>query len=420
MTYIKELLISLWIILIPFQDTSLQGTYLSFLGASLSFLPISILIFISFIETLLKGRFNIVAFIAIIYVFLVSFAGLLVYGIASHNENLLLKTFKLFILNALFIFPMLYIILNKKTDFIRLKNVVRITFFLIILSVLVNDVLQIHFFTQSEFLHYHENLNMRPRGFALESSTLGSLIVVMGLIYVHFVKGIREKVFVLTLTVVFLVFTASKGGLLALLLSLFIYYLLRLPKDTLRNPLYIVFGFLFIIFAAYFSVPKILEMINNDLYNSTSIATRSTLALSTLIIMIHNPLGVGYGGFLPVLSSTIPDAMNLLNHIFALNFNEVSNYVNANSDTAISTKTFLFDNIIYFGIPFLLIVVIVHYIFLKNMIRESSAKYLTIALIFAIIALSTYNGGLGQYQYSLLYGVIINHVRNQKNISSVS
>jgi hypothetical protein len=127
---------------------------------------------------------------------------------------------------------------------------------------------------------------------------------------------------------------------------------------------------------------------------------------TSVVTMFHNPLGVGFSGFLPAINKYAPLAVDYLSRAAGgtFNFTELLSYVGADSDINISTKTFFFDNLLYFGLPFLVIFILFHRRLLAFLRRDNSL-YLYAAVLFSLVALTTYVGGVGLYSFALVYGL---------------
>ncbi|MCC5464130.1 hypothetical protein [Pelosinus baikalensis] len=408
MKEIKLLCVFLFILLVPFQDTSLQQ-YFGFLGASPSFFPISVLIFLSIIEGLINYR-NIkikkVNLVIFLYVVLISSFYLIIFGTESHGENLIIKAFKIAILTVLFLYPIFYI--NYDHKWVRIS--IKIAFLISVIGVILNDYID-----TSLMFHYHENLNMRPRGFSLESSWLSSVIVTLGLLVSSYSKSKIRKIIYIFIMLSGLAYSASKGGIIAMLLAGFCISFFYLRGFWLK----VTFTLMMIIASVYlYGFLDIIFLVDINEYTST--ATRSGLAITSLFMILSNPFGVGFTGFLPAINVYIPQAIEFIqyNLNISLNFSELSSYVAVDSAQNISAKSFLLEYSCYFGLPFLIIFLRFHNLLIEKM-KGSNNMYILMALIYTLIGLSTYLGGVGLYNVSLLYGVIYSEIMQKKNIHSI-
>ena len=93
----RQLLLFLFICLMPFQDTILQATPLQRLGSSFSVLPLLALAFLSTADRVLTAnlRVNRLVLYGSSYVFAVCLFGLLRFGFTSQDTNLVVESLKL-------------------------------------------------------------------------------------------------------------------------------------------------------------------------------------------------------------------------------------------------------------------------------------------------------------------------------------
>ena len=87
-----------------------------------------------------------------------------------------------------------------------------------------------------------------------------------------------------------------------------------------------------------------------------------------------------------------------------LDFSEVSEYLTSSEN--VSTKTFFFDQLMRFGLPFAVFFLIAITMLLKQL-GASRQQILFVAVLASIIALSTYVSLSGQYATSILLGVAL-------------
>jgi hypothetical protein len=144
---------------------------------------------------------------------------------------------------------------------------------------------------------------------------------------------------------------------------------------------------------------------------SGTVPTRFSMILCALITVTHHPFGVGLPGFLPAVGRYLPDAMVTVESYspVPLNFGEVSGYLTS-ADT-VSTKTFFFDQLMRFGVPFVLLFVIFIIKLLKRLNAERQIVLL-IAILASTVAITTYIPGTGNFAVPILFGVALSEVRN--------
>jgi len=127
--------------------------------------------------------------------------------------------------------------------------------------------------------------------------------------------------------------------------------------------------------------------------------------------VIHHPFGVGLTGFLPAIARYLPGAMSKLEAMFSfpLYFGEVSEYLT--SADMVSTKTFFFDQLIRFGIPFAFVFVI----FIGRLLKRLAVMKQTILLVAVLasaIAVTTYVPGTGNFAIPIVFGIALSEVKS--------
>ncbi|MCX6830196.1 MAG: hypothetical protein NT002_13100 [candidate division Zixibacteria bacterium] len=406
MKTIKEFLFFLTIALIPFQDTSLQNLPIGFLGAAPSFIPISLLLLIIFVEWMTNGQGlqlsrSLVYIVG--YIFIITVVYLVLFGTRSHGTSLIFKSFNLSILTGLMVLPIFFL----DYDSHRLPQYIYAAFLIAVAGVVLIDLLGWESLGSGSFFHFHENRNMRPRGFSLESSTLSATIITLGLLSAHYARTWMAKAIFLLGVLLITFYSDSKGGMIIILLTAAIVSLSAAGMKTRFKILFIGI----IIIAAFFSITMLETRLVSDIDLYTSTSTRTGLMATSVVTMFYNPLGVGFSGFLPAINKYAPLAVDYLSRAAGgtFNFTELLSYVGADSDINISTKTFFFDNLLYFGLPFLVIFILFHRKLLV-FLRKDNSLYLYAAVLFSLVALTTYVGGVGIYSFALVYGLAFREV----------
>lgn len=409
---IRNIFISLWIILIPFQDSGLQSLGIGFLGKSPSFIPLIAIIFLDILKNVNDSfsggkaiRFKKIWLYVLVYMASISLLYLIISyislgDIVIYKRNLIFKSINLFILTVLFIYPIFFI----KYHEIAIKKELFICFIVTILGVFLCDYMQSDFFQNNQIFHSvpYEYSNQRPRGFSLESSWLAIMIISLGFLLLHYLERKMSKFLILITMLVMLIFSISKGAILSLAIVTFVILNLKLKLNFLMR--------IFVLFITLVMVigigSEMVSLITVDITRFTSSVSRITLIVTSFLILLHNPLGVGFTGALPAIHDYLPKGISLVNSLtnFDLNFFEVKGYIDAVTDTQISTKTLLTDYAIYFGIPFIISFFVFNYKLLSRL-RKRQILYLYAGVFFLFITLCTYSDGIGMYNISLLYGI---------------
>ncbi len=402
-------LTALAILLTPFSDFPLRNTFLGFLGSSVSFIPLFLLIILhilrfSFNKKSLKWYFMpLFIFSTLDFLY-----GLIIYGLNFWNINLLDKGFRLSILILLFLIPLELRLDDKIIDFAFFSG----------LFILIGGVFWIDFLNHQNFLHASINANMRPRSFTLESSNFSIVLIALSTVVIDKVKKFTLKTSLIILSISVLIYSGSKGGLGVLVQGFVLLFLFQSFYFLTRNRLskiiiYLSPILLLTCFGLISLTQRVLDSLARDVLEYSSTATRATLTLSTLYTVIQNPLGVGTTGFLPALVQNITPSIDLLKRYspFQLNFDEVQSYVGNQSDQNISTKSFFLDGALYFGLPFIITYFYLS-IFILNKLFKMRLWVLFVGSASLLLGLITFSGGLGLYAISFAIGWAIYRTKN--------
>lgn len=409
-----EILLFLFIALCPIQDFVLQGTPLRSLGASPCIFPLGVLVFVEGAKWLssAKPRIRFGVMVSFAYVLLTALYGLYVFGASSHGENLIWKGITSFIslTTILFAAALDY----EKNAAVRTATYVAFT--LVIVGFLFgnSNPAGLPPLVENGVLHFtpfNPLLDDRPRGLASEPAQFSITAIVIGLLAVHVTRSPARKTLLLLLTVGLLVASGSKGGILTLFTCLIVLCIMKWHSKW-----YQVAGSLFVLFplgvVLIWLIPNLFP--EESFVISGTVPTRFSMILCSLITVAHHPFGVGLPGFLPAVGKYLPDAMSTIESVFLipLNFTEVSGYLTS-ADT-VSTKTFFFDQLMRFGIPFAWF----FFVFIIRLLRGLARKERTILLIATLastIAIMTYQPGTGDFAVPILFGVALFEAGNGKN-----
>lgn len=404
MRSLQRYLIYLAIILMPFQDCLLGKSALGYLGSNISFLPLLASALAGLVCWLYVGqpKTSKPGLIWFTYALSLSAIYVVVWGPVSHGFSVVHKTFA----EGLVFFLWAYVIFRadyRSSAGLRISTY--LSFFILIFGVLACDlsVPGLAGIGASSWVHITESFEPdRWRGFSMEPSTFSATVVSLGLASAHFAKSRWTKRFFIILTLALLIASQSKGGLLVLMISGFVLLLLKKPA-----PLRLALYFLVCVVAggavAYLAVRQIDA---GDLLNTTTtLATRFSLAVWTLLVVAHHPWGVGFSGFYQALTIYLPPSMSFVARVspIPLNFIEIQPYVYA-TDVPLDAKCFLFEYVVSFGIPFL----ICYLVFARRVVRGLLANQQNILLtgfVFLLIGFSTYVNGLTLYASFYLAGL---------------
>lgn len=414
-----QVCIFFFIALSPIQDVFLQGTPLRGVGASLSLVPLLVMIALIFARWALRGTFTIhrVVLICVAYACAVTAYGFLYFGTTVYGENLFLKTLTNLVSFAL---PLLAVFIPRY----ELRSTVRAACYTAF-AVLVFGVCFSHptpfglpRLLENPLFHYKTLLPSevaeRPRGLSTEPSYLSITVIAICLLCAYLSRRRLSKSFFALAALALLIASGSKGGILVLFICLFIVALTKWHK-WYQAPLLAVI----LIPLGFFAMSLIPTMFPEEGFEtSNSVQTRASMILCALNTVAHHPLGVGFSGFLPAVVAYLPNAMDTLQAYspLPLAFPEVSQYLISSED--VGTKTFFFDQLMRFGIPFAVFFFVVMMKLLKRLAMQEQS-ILFVAVLASTVALSTYVPLSSQYATSILFGVALLEARKCRMSSIV-
>lgn len=406
-----------FICLTPFQDTILQVTPLQRLGSSFSVIPLLLIVFLEIARRVIRFDFVFRRFliVMVVYAILVSLFGVFEFSSDAPNADMIWQAAKLAIDSAL----VLYVIFGIDYSDTRLVGfAVQVAFFTTIAGILMNDfnLFGLSGLTNSGFFHQSPVLDPfdhRWRGLTKEPSVLAPLLMGMGLLCAHFAKGVwmKRTYWMLALTITAL--GGSKGGVISMLVILFFVLMLRMKAG-------IVQGFLLILlFApiAFLGVNILLPQFGAEAVRaSNSIATRLTMQLVAGLILLHFPLGIGFGAMFPAIGRFLAEAMHMAQSLvpFPLLFDEVSTYFSEPQDAG--AKSLAANFAIFFGFPFVISAAISCFRLARQLYRLGYIA-LFACVLYTVFQLCTSVDSLAYYNIYLPFGIAICEVRRHANSS---
>jgi hypothetical protein len=392
------------VVLSPIENSVLQATPLGFFGAGVAVIPL--LLAGALRLMLLVGgheRVNRRVVLALVligaYAALVTIFGMVRWGASSHGEFLPAKAIK----NLLLIITFALMIWYVARHFVQLRAAILAAFALSLLGVVLVALVPALDAANGLF-SYQENKNLRPRGFALESSTLGAQVAVYGLVTAAMVRSTLARVLVIALAGLVVIYSDSKGTIAAFSLALVIAPLaVRLSVAGRIAALAIGVGVLALGFGL------VMDMLLTDLESTTSTGTRSVMAVLALTLAGVSGVGTGLGAYLPAISEWGPAVVDFIERLGlpAGALREVQEYIDGTTAQAVSFKTFVADSIAWFGVPMLLATI---WVWWKTWQRlKSQSLPLMMLFFFITLGFGTFLSGYGFYAQALGVGVLASH-----------
>jgi hypothetical protein len=405
--HLYNFLVCMAVVLCPFQDTILQLTPLKLTAASFSFVPLMCLFAFSAVRHWLRSPFVVNRKILI----LVAYCGMVCAANLVWVENgeaiLHVRSFLPYtLLTALVLFTVLCVQYRPGR---WLRAAVYCAFFFTILGMVLDRTLGPN---AVSFLQETPSMSGRPHGFSTEPGTLSVQIVAIGMMTAHYLSKKWQKWSIGVVTCGLLVFSSSKGGVISLILCATVLGLAKSRASLLSKMAAAVFLIPFIYLGSLLVASMFGTLIEAN--QTSTIATRLSMTMYALITVAHHPFGVGFTGFLPSIPRYLPQAMSFVQGLFPfpLAFVEVKEYLYPPQSQA-DCKTFFFDYLAFFGLPF----AVVFFRFAGGLLYrliKYGYDWLFVGVLFSVVALTTYYSTLYSWTLPLLFGISLCEVRRSE------
>jgi hypothetical protein len=252
--------------------------------------------------------------------------------------------------------------------------------------------------------------NYRPRLLSPESSYAGGVIAVFGFLVLLTSHRLLEKLSVLVCIALGLWLVGSKGGALVFAAAVALAYLWHAWRDLMAKRLrsFLVMVTLLTVFAVLVRplVESAIAGLRGDLALTSSVATRSTMLISGLVLLLQQPLGGGFGSYLAFAPDWIRQSLSLIGGLFGpQNLLEVQGYLLSTNDTTLAPKD-LPTTLIWFGGWFGLLLYLFLIVVLLSRVRRQPVMSKAGALFF-VLASATYLPSTYEYNQMFLVGVLL-------------
>lgn len=395
------------ILLVPFQNSILQATPLRFLGASLSFVPLVLFSLYAFLYRIsaqgLKTPEIYLAVLLFLSVIPTVWGLVVVERVDVSTAFLVKKTLTNTILNVFLLYPLFIMPDPGKW----LERAVYAALGICIAGYVLVDVLAVPGMAYPSLFQASHAVTT-PRGFSLEQSTFGATIAILCLLATVVTKSHACRMVFLTLLLAFVFgISASKGTMLGVILAFGMAFVFSGKKNIVPK----LMGLILVCVIGYFASGKITERFDGELQRAGSVSTRSILILSAAPSLVENPLGVGYSGYIPALIKYVYPTMSWLrsNGFESAATDEIDSYIASEDKRALNIKAQLFEYIMVFGLPGLILIAVFHIGLHRRLYNlDHPARIYLLALFwFCLVSLLTYMPALGMYIYTIAYGVMM-------------
>jgi hypothetical protein len=252
--------------------------------------------------------------------------------------------------------------------------------------------------------------NYRPRLLSPESSYASGVIAVFGFLVLLTSQRLLEKLSVMVCSAVGLWLVGSKGGALVFAAAVALAYLWHAWRDLIAKRLrsFLVMATLLTVFVVLVRplVDSAIAGLQGDLALTSSVATRLTMLVSGVVVLLHQPLGGGFGSYLAFAPDWIRQSLGLIGGFFGpQNLFEVQGYLLTTNDTTLAPKD-LPTTLIWFGGWFGLLLYVFLIVVLLSRVRQQPVMAKAGALFF-VLATATYLPSTYEYNQMFLVGVLL-------------
>lgn len=393
--------------LAPFEDSALQETPLRFFGASPSALFIFAAAALSVFMHLASGSPR--ALLqriprVVVILFLLSTLSSTAIAVMGGGLDIYAKHLKFWGLIGAFTY-LVYEIAKNVDDY---KLPVLIAAVIAFAGYVVGDILA----ALPAAAHFTENMNGRPRGLSLESSTFGTQIGVYALLTGAVLRQRLLGLLTCMLLMLVLVASISKGAIVSITCACLLCLALRLHGWWTVALLVAMVGVVsgFVLDSAMTDVL--------DLESGTSIATRTTMFLLSFKVALLTIIGASPGGAIYAVQLFGQSIIDYLEDALPvpLLFSEVQAYVDNDPDAIVTYKTFFADNLAMFGLPFAFFYISHYTLQMYRLARYSANAYIAVLGVFLWLAITWYHSGYGYYSIATGLGFIFAHAKETNSL----
>lgn len=388
---------------LPFQNFFLNQTVLSVFGTNISIFTVGLLFIFIIKDIKIKISYvfliAIFVFVSLYYAFIIDFY--------AKDTNIAIKIINnsimyLYVFMVFYVFDMLF---KKNTKFMSVFISISFYIFIVLFIYLLMHSTGVFSLDENNILHGFKNLNMRPRLFSIESSMAVTVFITFGIFAVLKHNSFVFKTFLYLSIVIGLFLLQSKGGFIIFSIIAFVYFI------NLKIYTKVIISVFFILSILFFleDIRFMLHSFWQKFDDSVSLTTRLTMIVAAICSLFKYPLGVGFGAYLFYFDESIILAKDIVTSIcnglgLSPNFDELNTYLV--SQLNYSTKTLLFDCIMFFGWIGAFVFFYFHYCIYKK-IRE--VLELKILFLFLFFSHSCFVNSMYLYHYWAAFAFMYNY-----------
>ncbi|MFZ8832208.1 MAG: hypothetical protein ACO2OY_08690 [Thermodesulfobacteriaceae bacterium] len=316
----------------------------------------------------------------------------------AYDKNLLIKHFEAFISLSLlhFIVYFLLILVCYNLSPNLLKNFVLLSFLFLTLIGIIEYLDP----EKLSILHATPKNYERLRLFTAEPSHAVLLYLIFSLLSLFLVENVSLKIFILIVSGIIFILINSKGGFITILLASIILF-----SKNIKKIKYAVFLLLILPIAFYLFLKFAFPSLYIDINKGTSFSTRFSTLISTILVLVNYPLGLGYGSYLFYYPKILDQSYEIANALFtdlfgiSLSYAEISDMISTGKH--LGAKSGIPQAIVFsgwVGVIFWLMIFRNSLMYIKRLdIKTSKKIILEFLILFMFIQL------LIGSEYTLLY-----------------
>ena len=355
----KDYLIYAFLIIFSIYQNCPLGNYLGVFGEQ----PVFIVSLFIFAYLVFLRKVNIQKrirplFYLLAYMLFVSFIANILFLVISRNyillgENIFIKAIKVCIIYLSYL--SLLVCLTYYGKRIKINMVFRPFYLtLIIIGVLAIIEKQQIPYGLSFIPSINEYPYWRIRLLSRESSFTSTLILITSILGILYSVKYPKNAFRIVISVIFsgiLVYLSGSKGLLGMIILFLVILLFKFLVARKTKLVWMLVYISMFVLAAVAIAPKIYSMIQDDIENYTSVATRAYSLYTGFLLGLVFPLGIGCALHLWAIPNAYLSNIGIFDQLkVKMNLDEIYSIINTETDYAVSVKSGFLQFNIYWGI----------------------------------------------------------------------
>lgn len=349
-----------WLVILPIYQDSPLSVYLGVAGYTFV-MPLSlilIVLYVLFTNKIPKNKYLVQLVKLGIWMTIISFLAIIIW-VALGNSMTIVSEFlpikALKVCMQYFSYPSyvaLTLIMVRRTG---TESIGRYSFFALIVLTVICFIEMQQLPYAFESLHFTGKFPYwRIRLLTIESSWTAMMIFIYSFLAIYWGIVYQKKartVIGIICTIYLFWMTGSRSLMMMLPMMIIVYVFLVFSNLSKRSITMLVVASIGMIFFVQLMLPQVTSSFQIDIENYTSLATRLYTGILGLFIGIIYPVGVGGAVYLAVFQSALSKYLWIFSKLpIRLNTSEVMGLANSHTDVALTVKSGIFHNNMYWGI----------------------------------------------------------------------